>query len=61
MDEGFVPDLAHMNQALTSKWTEGAPGALGWAGLNLKDKQRYAITTYRCPSCGLLQSYARAT
>lgn len=61
MDEGFVPDLGHLNSPTTPKWTEGAPEPSFWRGLNLKDKARYAIATYRCPSCGLLQSYARAT
>lgn len=61
MNEGFVPDLGHFNVPVAPKWTEGAPQPSFWQGLDLRHKDRYAVATYRCPSCGLLQSYARAT
>jgi hypothetical protein len=61
MEEGFIPDLGHANAASQPKWTEGAPEKSFWTGLKLKDRERLPIATYRCPQCGLLQSYARRT
>jgi len=59
MEEGYIPDLANSNTPSVPKWTEGQPERSFWWGLNLRNRERLAITTYRCPKCGLLQSYAR--
>ena len=59
MEEGFVPDIGHLNVASTPQWTEGMPERSGWTGLTIRMKERIPITTYRCSRCGLLQSYAR--
>lgn len=61
MEEGFVPDLAHLNSPTAPKWMEGAPEPSFWQGLKMKGKERIPVMTFRCPQCGLLQSYARAT
>jgi hypothetical protein len=60
MEEGFIPDLADLNYPQVPQWAEGRPVKSFWSGLKLKDRDRYPITTYRCPKCGMLQSYARA-
>jgi hypothetical protein len=59
MDEGFMLDRGHGNAPSPAQWAEGAPERSWWQGLKLKGKDRIAVTTYRCPRCGLLQSYAR--
>ena len=61
MDQGYIPDLGHLNAPSEPKWTEGAPEKSFWQGLKLGGRDRVPITTYRCPTCGLLQSYARTT
>jgi hypothetical protein len=61
MEAGFIPDLGEANMANTPQWTDGAPERSFWLGLKLRGKERIPITTYRCPRCGLLQSYAVAS
>jgi hypothetical protein len=61
MEEGFLLDRGHGNQPSQAEWAEGQPEKSFWHGLRLKGRDRIAVTTYRCPSCGLLQSYARQT
>lgn len=58
MEVGFTVDHAHSNYPSTAKWTAGVPEKSFWTGLKLRGKQRLEIVTYRCPKCGLLQSYA---
>jgi rubredoxin len=59
MKEGFVLDRGHNNAAKASTWVEGQPERSMWFGLKLRSKRKYAVTTWRCDSCGLLKSFAR--
>lgn len=56
MQEGFVPDNAH-GAMLPSRWAEGVPEKSFWTGTKQPDRQ-VPITTFRCPRCGYLESYA---
>ena len=57
MQAGFVPDNSN-GQSFESGWYEGA-FATKWLGLRLRSKKApVPITTYRCASCGYLESYA---
>lgn len=58
MDEGFVIDRTHDSKAVTQAWTEGEPEKSFWTGLKLKGKAVKSVRTWRCPRCGLLQSFA---
>jgi hypothetical protein len=61
MEEGFLLDngYARFTQA---EWVEGKPKLTGWwPGLRLKGKARRPVTTYCCPQCGFLESYASLT
>ena len=58
MEPGFVADKAHYSVPETQKWVEGAPEKSFWSGLKMKDRDVFAVTTYRCDQCGLLESYA---
>ncbi len=40
------------------EWAEGPPEKSFWTGFKLKGKEKLRVATYRCPKCGLLQSYA---
>jgi hypothetical protein len=57
MEPGFIPDTTY-GGFLTPTWVAGPPVRSVWLGLRLKGKTRYPVATYRCPSCGYLESYA---
>jgi hypothetical protein len=57
MQPGFVPDQGD-GRFLQGQWFEGK-FETKWLGMRLRSKKPpVAITTYRCPSCGYLESYA---
>lgn len=58
MTTGFSLDHTYGTN-LQGMWVEGHPENSFWTGLKLKGRKVLPVTTYRCPSCGLLQSYAR--
>jgi Domain of unknown function (DUF6487) len=59
MDEGFIVDHSHAVD-LQAEWVEGSPERSFWTGLKVKGKERRKITTFCCPKCGFLESYAKA-
>ena len=58
MEAGFVLDHQAHAYGTQSAWIEGAPERAFWTGVKLKGRQRLPVTTYRCPKCGFLESYA---
>lgn len=59
MEVGFMVDSAHA-AILQSRWCAGVPQK-SWTGSEVHSKQFKAaikVTTYRCPSCGRLESFA---
>lgn len=42
----------------TQQWVEGQPEKSFWTGLKTKGKELKEVRTWRCPRCGLLQSFA---
>ena len=56
MQEGVTLDRTY-GSVLSSSWVEG-PVVKGWLGLRLRGRTIIDITTYRCSSCGYLESYA---
>lgn len=58
MEEGFLLDRTEANIPGQQEWVEGPPEPSFWMGLKLKGKDRLRVATYRCPRCGLLQSFA---
>ena len=59
MEPGYLLDIAYGGKTAQEKWTAGAPEPSVWTGLKLRGKQQLPVTTYRCPKCGYLESYAR--
>jgi hypothetical protein len=58
METGFLVDS---NQAvfLQARWIAGSPER-GWlGGVKVDRTELRPITTYRCPNCGYLESYAK--
>jgi predicted nucleic-acid-binding Zn-ribbon protein len=58
MEQGFVLDNTHGARGV-SLWVAGAPLKSLWFGTKLPDEKLVPIGTYRCSSCGYLESYAR--
>jgi len=58
MSEGFVIDNKESGRAVSS-WLEGAPSKSIGVGVKLEGKTPIEIATWRCTSCGFLESYAR--
>lgn len=44
--------------ASAPEWAGGAPEVSFWTGLQLRGRERHPVTTFRCPACGYLESYA---
>ena len=58
MEEGFIKDQGH-GTVHPSQWVEGAPETSFWTGIKTRGKEQFAVATYRCSSCGYLESYAK--
>ena len=59
IEEGLVLDHGHNNSLTQSVWVEGTPEPSLWAGIKTRGRRLLSTVTYRCPTRGLLQSYAR--
>jgi hypothetical protein len=57
MQPGYVVDYTY-GGVLVSSWIEGIPEKGWFGGLRVWRKRKVPITTYRCPACGYLESYA---
>ena len=59
MELGFIIDKGMPNGSTSApEWAEGAPERSFWSGLKLAGRERHAVTSFRCPSCGYLEAYA---
>ena len=59
MEQGFIRDVTHGGR-LVSHWTAGIPEKSFWTGTKaVAEGQIVPIGTFRCVSCGFLESYAR--
>jgi len=58
MKQGFVVD--HSRAAIfVSHWVAGAPEKSFWTRTKVSRRGQVPIGTFRCSSCGFLESYAR--
>ena len=57
MEPGFVLDHGSSGVAV-STWVGGLPERSRWTGLKLKGRVQIPVTTFRCPHCGRLESFA---
>lgn len=58
MESGFVTDRTYGGITVPN-WIAGLPESSFLEGLKTIGKERYTISTYRCPKCGYIESYAR--
>jgi hypothetical protein len=56
MASGFVIDTSY-GTMIVSRWAAGVPEKSWFTGLKLR-REPLPITTFRCSSCGYLESYA---
>ena len=56
MEPGYVLDRTSGYTVAT--WVAGAPERSRWTGLKIKNRPNLPVTTYRCPHCGRLESFA---
>jgi len=59
MQIGFIEDSSYA-AILVSTWQGGLPEKNFLGSLKTRGKTRIKITTYRCTSCGYLESYAKS-
>jgi Domain of unknown function (DUF6487) len=59
MEQGFVLDMSH-GMRLVSQWAPGPPRKSFWVGTKIPEGTLVPIGTFRCVSCGYLESYARS-
>lgn len=59
MQEGFLLDRGDLEMRHPSVWVAGAPEKSLWLGTKIEGRPSFQISSYRCTSCGYLESYAR--
>lgn len=59
MEQGFILDVMHGGQ-IVSRWAAGVPQKSFWTGTkSVSEDIVIPVGTFRCESCGYLESYAR--
>jgi len=59
MVQGFIVDHSQGGARFVSSWVEGAPEKSFWSGTNVPSEKCVPVGTFRCSSCGFLESFAR--
>jgi hypothetical protein len=59
MEQGFITDTTY-GGIVQETWVTGAPETSFWGSLKVRGKERLPVSTYRCPTCGYLESYANS-
>jgi len=58
MERGFLVDRSHHSYARPGQWVSGEPQGSLWFGVKTGGRQRITLEAYRCPRCGLVESFA---
>ena len=60
MEAGYLLDRGDSSSMYQGEWAAGEPQRYRWMGGILKTRRvrRFAITIYRCETCGFLAPYA---
>ena len=63
MERGYCIDHGHANAQLREEWAHGVPQSAKFLFMtytkSAEKQDRIVVETWRCPQCGLLESYAR--
>jgi hypothetical protein len=57
MESGWLVDATHAGYE-QENWSPGEPQPSFWTGLKVGKDQVIPVTTFRCPKCGYVESYA---
>lgn len=58
MVRGFLADFNY-GAVGVGTWVEGPPQKSFWTGTKIEPRKKLYVATFRCKSCGFLESYAR--
>ena len=58
MIQGFLADFAQ-SAVIVETWVQGPPQKSSWTGVKVSPPNELPVATFRCESCGFLESYAR--
>lgn len=58
MSVGFVVDFTAGGHRQVEKWIAGEPKPSFWHGVDVSTERQVEVVTYRCDTCGYLESYA---
>lgn len=58
MVRGILLDRGHADRTSIPEWVENTPAPSLLRGLNTKGQRLRKVSTWRCPECGVLRSYA---
>lgn len=61
MVQGYLLELGDSNLRTVTQWVSGAPEAGAFMGMQVKGRDQFPTQSFRCSSCGFLESYARPT
>ena len=63
MEKGYLPDRSQSHSLNRPVWAKGEPRPSRWLGINfgikVPDRGTLFVETWRCPRCGVLESFAR--
>ena len=59
MVQGFIFDRADGGHRRVINWVEGAPTKSFWYGTKVPADKHIPVGTFRCSTCGFLESYAQ--
>ena len=58
MQIGYLLERGHGDRRAAAAWIEGEPEPSFWQGLKTTGRDVFETRTYRCTTCGFLESYA---
>ena len=58
MEQGFLLELADSNVGRPTQWVGGKPEKNWFGAVKSKGKDQYAVESFRCSRCYLVESYA---
>jgi len=58
LERGVVVDHAHYGLPMLQSWVAGVATKHWFTGLQVPRGRKMPVATWRCPSCGYLESYA---
>lgn len=60
MEKGFIADYTNGHaKRMQSRWIEGDPVRSIWLGLSFRGPRVLDVATFRCTSCGFLETVAK--